>query len=95
MHAKARSDQYGDILEATKAIVFFGTPHQGSDTATWMTYLCAISRGLGVKSAKVTHELERWSDPLVELTTNFSELAPRFLISTFFEEQKTNGVLVR
>lgn len=34
------------------------------------------------------------SIPLVELTTNFSELAPNFAITTFYEEQDTYGVRV-
>jgi hypothetical protein len=43
----------------------------------------------------VTEELQRWSDPLVELTTTFSEIAPNYQITTFFEQQLTHGVMVR
>jgi hypothetical protein len=75
--------------------VFFGTPHQGADSAVWATYLGKIGRSIGLRSTQVTEELQRWSDPLVELTTTFSEIAPNYQITTFFEQQLTHGVMVR
>ncbi|KAF8859461.1 hypothetical protein BDZ45DRAFT_673223, partial [Acephala macrosclerotiorum] len=93
-HAHALESQYGNILDSTKAIVFFGTPHQGADTATWAAFLGGLSKAIRIRNTEVVEELKRWSNPLVELTTTFAELAPRFQITTFFEELATNGILV-
>jgi hypothetical protein len=85
---------YGDILNSTRCLIFFGTPHQGADTAIWATYLGNLAQGLGIKSTNVTQELKRWSVPLVELQVNFAQLAPRFLIRSFFETRPKFGILV-
>lgn len=42
----------------------------------------------------MTEELETWSLPLVDLTTSFSQLAPDFAITSFFETADTYGVRV-
>lgn len=63
--------------------------------ATWTTFLTKLSTGLVIASSKAVQELQTWSTPLVELTTAFSEIAPKFEITTFFEQKKTHGVLVR
>ncbi|KAK1456142.1 hypothetical protein CMEL01_16554 [Colletotrichum melonis] len=93
-HAHALPTQYGNILDSTQALVFFGTPHQGSEAAAWASFLGSVGRAVGVRTTEVVEELKRWSFPLVELTTTFAELAPRFAITTFFEKKKTNGMLV-
>jgi hypothetical protein len=86
---------YGDILDSVRSLVFFGTPHQGSDGAVWLKFIGGLSSGLHLwTTTKVVEELKTWSIPLVELTTNFSELAPNFAITTFYEEQDTYGVRV-
>lgn len=53
-----------------------------------------VGKVLGVQNTKVTKELERWSDPLVELTVAFSGHANKFQITTFFETLPLNGVIV-
>ena len=85
---------YGDILNSTRCLVFFGTPHEGVDAAIWAGYLGKLVRGLGIESTGVMQELKRWSNPLVELKTSFAQLAPRFLIRTFFETHSLHNVLV-
>ena len=86
---------YGDILRSTQSIVFFGTPHQGSDVAVWAGYLEAIGKPIGARDTVVSKELQRWSKPLVEQTTLFSEIAPNFAITTFYESLPFYGVIVR
>jgi len=93
-HARALYSLYGDVLDSTRAVVFFGTPHQGTDSAVWATYLGDLGKALGLRNTEVAKELKRWSYPLVELTTHFSDLAPNFQITTFFEKKKTHGILV-
>ena len=94
-HAGARRALYGSILDSTRAIIFFGTPHQGSDTAVWGGHLSKLSRVLGMTASTSTDELQRWSNPLKDLTRIFSEIAPDFEITTFYEEKALYGVKVR
>ncbi|KAJ5981898.1 hypothetical protein N7522_013526 [Penicillium canescens] len=94
IYAHNHQAQFEGILNSTKAIIFFATPHQGSDSAVWATYLGHLGSALGVHSTQATQDLRRWSSVLVELTVNFSGLAPGFMITTFFETCPTNGVIV-
>ncbi|KAI9782759.1 MAG: hypothetical protein M1816_001711 [Peltula sp. TS41687] len=93
-HAHSRTTLFGNILDSTKAILFFGTPHQGADVAAWTGFLDKLTTILGIKSTEVTKELKTWSTPLLELSTEFSELAPRFNLTTFFEQRSYHGVTV-
>ncbi|VUC28700.1 unnamed protein product [Clonostachys rosea] len=93
-HARERESQFGNILSCTKSVIFFGTPHQGADSATWAGYLSAIGRAVGITTTKITKELMRWSDPLVELTKAFSENQLAISITTFYEVYETHGIIV-
>lgn len=93
-YAHARSSLFGDILRCTKTIFFFGTPHQGSDSANWVTFFGKLTQGLRLKASEVTTELNTWSNPLVDLTARFSEIAPDIAITTFFETADIHGVRV-
>jgi hypothetical protein len=93
-YAHARTAHYGEILQSTKCIFFFGTPHQGSDAAVWATLLTKLTAALCVRSSNVINRLETWSLPLVNLTTRFSQLAPNFAITAFFETADMHGVRV-
>lgn len=86
---------YKDIVDSTQALVFFGTPHQGAEVATWAGYLSHISKAVGVRSSAVTDELKTWSPTLLELNTLFSEKISDLSVSTFFELEVTHGVKVR
>jgi hypothetical protein len=85
---------FHDILDSTKSILFFGTPHQGADSATWSVYLSKISGVVGVQNTEVTAELMRWSNPLVELTKVFSENQEKISITTFYESRPMHGIIV-
>ena len=82
-------------MESTKAILFFGTPHQGADVAAWMGVLERLTAILGTRLAEVIKDLQTWSTPLLEFTTGFSELAPKFNIKTFFEQRSDHGVTIK
>lgn len=92
--AQGKPSQFGDILSSTKAIVFFGTPHQGADIADLAQVLGKVGRVVGLRNTLVTAELEKWSFPLVDLANLFGALAPQIEITTFFEKLPTRGVLV-
>ncbi|KAK8209716.1 hypothetical protein IWZ01DRAFT_527990 [Phyllosticta capitalensis] len=93
-YAHERRGLYGNVLDSTKAIVFFGTPHQGSDAATWAAFLGSLGRAVHLRSTEVLDELKRWSNPLVELTRVFSELRDKFQITSFYEKEATNGMII-
>jgi hypothetical protein len=88
------STKYKDISQSTKSIIFFGTPHQGTNVSEWSQKLELISRVAGVKRSKVLEELELWSDSLVELSQTFFEQSNNLLITSFYERQPYNGVYV-
>lgn len=56
--------------------------------------LSKLTTALRIRSSNVLTELQTWSIPLVDLTTKFSQLAPDFAITTFFETADTYGVRV-
>jgi hypothetical protein len=95
LYGKMNLTQYSEIIESTKALVFFGTPHQGADVATWSTYLTNVSKAIGLRSSTVLKELERWSTTLLELNKLFSEQISELMVTTFFELEDTYGVRVR
>ncbi|KAK1640670.1 Alpha/Beta hydrolase protein [Colletotrichum phormii] len=95
-HAKLLSSQFGDILSYTKAIVFFGTPHQGADAAAWAVLLGEIGSWVRLRNTEVVEELKRWSDPLVQLTRQFKEIPSLYgiHITSFYETQATASLKV-
>lgn len=47
-----------------------------------------------MKNTEVTDELERWSNPLTELTKVFSENQENIAITTFYESRSLHGMIV-
>ncbi|GKZ81458.1 hypothetical protein AnigIFM56816_005979 [Aspergillus niger] len=86
--------QFGDLIESIKSLIFFGTPHQGADIATWVTFLTNVSRAIGIKSSDVLQELQRWSNSLLDLNRLFSQQIADLKVTTFFELEDTYGVRV-
>jgi hypothetical protein len=88
--------EYQDIYEKTIGIVFFGTPHRGSDIAKMFKHL---SQGLnftglgnhftGKMRSDLLKHLEIGSEPLVELIETFRNHTDKFSFVTFFETQPT------
>ena len=60
----------------------------------WATLLTKLTTALRIRSSNAITQLKTWSLPLVDLTTRFSQLAPDFAITTFFETVDTYGVRV-
>lgn len=90
--SKSRSSKHGDILESTRHLMFFGTPHQGT------TLVKGTIRRLAAAffaEASVLRELELWSPQILETNSAFlTEIAPMFSITTYWEREKTSGVQV-
>jgi hypothetical protein len=73
--------------------MFFGTPHQGTDSTAG--FLRRLGASMSAESS-VLRELELWSPQVLETNSFFlTEIAPRFTITTFWERQKVGGVQVR
>lgn len=78
--------QYSRIKDSTKGIVFFGTPHRGSDKATYGSILANVATTMMRKpSSKLINALKTNSDDLEELTARFRFQAPDYQILTFYE----------
>ncbi|KAK4222932.1 protein SERAC1 [Podospora fimiseda] len=76
-----------DIGDATKGIVFFGTPHRGSDVANTLGPLANItSSGWGWAKSKFLPLLKTHSAPLREVSDEFRHVAPRYMLVSFYEE---------
>ena len=70
MMIQAQTEQDHDFVNNTKGIMFFSTPHQGSNVAK----LNSIIRFFLFPSTEV-QDLEAGSSQLMELNTNFLQLA--------------------
>ena len=90
------NNEYRDIYEKTMGVMFFGTPHRGSDIAKMFKHL---SQGLnftglgnrftGKMRSDLLNHLEVGSEPLMELIETFRNHTDGFSFVTFFETQPT------
>jgi pimeloyl-ACP methyl ester carboxylesterase len=92
-HAILRRGLYGDIVDSTRAIIFFSTPHQGTSQEAWKAFFARLGQSK-IEESNVISELEVWSDMLAELTTEFADLATQINITSFYERRLTEGVMV-
>ncbi|KAL2834575.1 Alpha/Beta hydrolase protein [Aspergillus pseudoustus] len=92
-HAILRRALYGDIVDSTRAIIFFSTPHQGTSQEAWKAFFARLGESK-IEKSSVISELEVWSDMLTELTTEFADLATQIKITSFYERRFTKGVMI-
>ena len=85
-------DHLYSIFAATYAILFFGTPHQGTDKLAWMK----ASHGDNFAEdstrpadSQLVSAVETDSETLQAITEQFSSLMKQFHIFFFWEEQRT------
>ena len=86
------SKEFGSIGKATKAIVFFSTPHHGAELADFInTYFEFF-----LQTTVAVNELEAHHPQLRELTQWYRNESVNLEIRSkvFFETQKTNGITV-
>ncbi|KAK5652117.1 hypothetical protein OQA88_10759 [Cercophora sp. LCS_1] len=84
----ANSDRnFSDIAHSTKGLMFFGTPHRGSDLAKWATSISGIAQtAVSKPGAKLIKTLETNSPDLLKISEDFGPLAPKYAITSFYEE---------
>lgn len=81
-----REPQYQTIRNHTLGIVFFGTPHRGSDKANYGKTLANVAAGVMHKpKSKLISALQSNSETLMRLTSEFKFEAPNMEIMTFYE----------
>ncbi|OBT99536.1 hypothetical protein VE01_02798 [Pseudogymnoascus verrucosus] len=87
---------YLNILQSTKAIVFFGTPHRGSEHADFVSVLAGVINAFGYVSMAhrlfgkirkdLIHLLRPRSKELIDISTSFTERTKDLDIISFYEE---------
>jgi hypothetical protein len=85
--AHERESLYKTIKTSTKSVIFFGTPHSGSDVARLTRVLRNIFNfsTLGSVRADLLKNLERKSVELAEIAEQFVERASQLKIVTVYE----------
>ena len=91
--------RYGKILSATASIVFFGTPHRGSQGATDIGKMVgtvinaclSVSQTAGLTGTTrndLLRTLSANSEPLKDLAVSFRNRLHKLEIVTFYETEK-------
>jgi ankyrin repeat domain-containing protein 50 len=90
------TSRYTPILQSTKAIVFFGTPHSGSAQAEFLSVLAdvvaaagtltLVDRTLGKLRQDLIRILKPRSTELEDLSMSFTERSKDIEIVSFYEE---------
>jgi hypothetical protein len=95
--AHERSSAYGQLLGSVRGLMFFATPHRGSDAAYWAHFaarlLHMIQVGRGTNPSFVA-ALQRNSTEFANISTQFIERAVSLRIRSFYETDRYLGELV-
>jgi triacylglycerol esterase/lipase EstA (alpha/beta hydrolase family) len=85
--AHEASSVYGVFSELTSAILFMGTPHRGSDVASWASTVSSIAMlGRGVRR-DLLNSLKQDSGVLSDISSQFIHRTVGLSILTFTEQQ--------
>ncbi|KAI0017119.1 hypothetical protein F4780DRAFT_782650 [Xylariomycetidae sp. FL0641] len=91
----SQHEDYRSIYVSTYGLVFLGTPHTGSDMATWGTVLQAMSDAVVPKSffqseSVLLKTLKRDNETLQNINSHFLDIYQRFKILMAHENHKTD-----
>ncbi|KAI1820100.1 hypothetical protein F4861DRAFT_89113 [Xylaria intraflava] len=91
----SQHEDYRSIYASTYGIVFLGTPHTGSDIATWGTVLQAMSDAVVPRSffqseSVLLKTLKRDNETLQNINVHFLDIYQRFKILMAHENHKTD-----
>lgn len=94
--AHDRQDLYGDLLRSVRHIVFFGTPHQGTNPVSIAGVLNKIGKCVtNANDTSVLENLSLWSQPVLQTNQRFVNLADALSFTTYVEEEVLHGAIVR
>ncbi|KAI9808253.1 MAG: hypothetical protein M1825_004710 [Sarcosagium campestre] len=84
--------RYQSIKDATLGIIFFGTPHRGSDKATYGKVLATVAQFMSHRPPpRLVAALQTNSDVLLRLTSDFRFQLPDYQVYSFFELRPMKG----
>ncbi|KAK5202612.1 hypothetical protein LTR41_011644 [Exophiala xenobiotica] len=88
-----QESRYQSIKDATIGLIFLGTPHRGSDKATYGKVLANVAQSISHKPPpRLLSALQTNSDVLLQLTTNFRFQLPDYEVYSFFELRPMKGL---
>ncbi|KAK4163853.1 hypothetical protein QBC43DRAFT_318827 [Cladorrhinum sp. PSN259] len=93
--AHERQSLYSSVIDSSKGVAFFGTPHCGSNVANASRVVRDIISfcTAGTFRADLLRNLERSSDELVEIAAQFVERAVRLHIVTVYEGRSVGAAV--
>jgi len=86
---------YEDISISCKGIIFMGTPHRGTDFASWGTLLSRLANALTLSSTMRTDlfkDLETGSKTLSTISRQFIQRGSLIQIVSFYERNGTGSL---
>jgi len=89
---------YEDILESVKGCIFMGVPHHGASIAKWAKHATQIVKTVSLGFSGNTNflkTLEKSSPDWVRISRDFVERGRGLSIRSFYETERTGGILVR
>uniref|UniRef100_A0A0B7JPH5 Uncharacterized protein n=1 Tax=Bionectria ochroleuca TaxID=29856 RepID=A0A0B7JPH5_BIOOC len=92
--AHDHESRYGSLLSQIKSVIFLGTPHRGSDIATWAKMLGKVSNLFISDSVRIglLNDLEPQSRVLKDIEDQFLQRTVGLQIFTFYERVKTKHI---
>jgi hypothetical protein len=81
--------RYNTIKTATGGIIFLGTPHRGSDAATWGKLIANIGKTTIHSSTTLLKTLQKNSQELHALSQDFSHMQNHFMVANFYEQKES------
>jgi hypothetical protein len=80
--------RYHSICDVTLGFIFFGTPHRGSEKATYGKVLANVAQTMTHRpSSRLLSALQTNSDVLQRLTSDFRFQLPQYHIVSFYEQR--------
>jgi hypothetical protein len=84
---------YQLVKDATLGLIFPGTPHRGSDKATYGKVLANVAQFITHRpSTHLLTALQTNSDILLRLTTDFRFQLPDYQVYSFYEQRPMKGL---
>lgn len=84
--------RYQSMQDATLGLIFLGTPHRGSDKATYGKVLAMVAQSVTHRpSARLLTALQTNSDVLLRLITDFRFQLPDYQVYSFYEQRPMTG----